>query len=275
VIPREGGVRNAGTLILIGGSEDKVGDRIVLAEVAKSLGSGKLVVATVASEVPDLQWETYREVFRSLGVEAVDHLSIRNREQAVDPACVAVLENAGGVFFTGGDQLKISSRLAGTPIDSRIRELYGRKCGLVAGTSAGASAMGEMMLVSTGINESHKMGGAFLMARGLGLVNDMVIDQHFAQRARIERLVGAVAENPTVLGVGIDEDTAIILRSTGKLDVIGAGAVYIVDGQGVTYTNLAERTPERTLCLFDLKLHVLCHDSSFDLVTRRPSQTRK
>lgn len=262
---------NQGTLILIGGSEDKVGARLILCEVAKHVGAGKLVVATVASEIPELQWATYSAVFRELGVGSVEHLSIATREQASDPARTAVLNDATAVFFTGGDQLKITSRLAGTPVYSRIRAVYEREGGLIAGTSAGASAMGEMMLVSNSTEESHKVASAFFMARGLGLVRDMVIDQHFAQRARIERLVGAVSEDPTVLGIGIDEDTALVMSPGGTMRVIGAGAVYIADGQSVTYTNLAEKAAERTLCLFDLRLHVLCHQSSFDLATRRPS----
>jgi cyanophycinase len=261
---------NAGTLILIGGREDKRGDRIVLSEVARTAGAGKLVIATVASEVPDLQWSTYSSIFREIGIEEVQHLSIDNREQASDPARTAILDNATAVFFTGGDQLRITSKLAGTPVFARIRAIY-EEGGLIAGTSAGASGMGEMMLVSHATEDSHKVAGAFFMARGLGMVRDMVIDQHFAQRARIERLVGAVAEDPTALGVGIDEDTAIVIEPGGSFRVIGAGAVYVADGQSVTYTNLSERNPETTLCLFDVRLHVLCRETLFDLRTRRPA----
>ena len=107
------------------------------------------------------------------------------------------------------------------------------------------------------------------MVRGLGLVPDLIIGQHFAQRARIERLVGAVAEDPGVLGIGIDEDTAVILEDQ-TLRIAGSGAVYVADGQGVIYTNLSERTPDQTLRLYDLPLHVLSHGSTFDLRTRRP-----
>ena len=260
-----------GTIILIGGSEDKRGNRLILNEVARRAGSGTFVIATLASEIPDKQWATYSSIFRDMGVTAIEHLHVDTREQAADPVRTALLEHATAVFFTGGDQLKITSKLAGTPIYSRIRAMYEEEGGLLAGTSAGASAMGEMMLVSNSAEHSHKMGGAFFMARGLGFVRDMVIDQHFAQRARIERLVGAVAEDPTALGIGIDEDTAVVYGPDKSFRVIGAGAVYVADGHSVTYTNMAERTPERTLCLFDVSLHVLCHDSCFDLKTRRPA----
>jgi cyanophycinase len=132
--------------------------------------------------------------------------------------------------------------------------------------------MGDSMLVSRGPLEepSHKVDAAFYMARGLGLVSDLIIDQHFAQRARIERLIGAIAENPGVLGVGIDEDTGVILEPDNRCHVIGTGAVYVADGSGVTHTNVSEQSRGHTLSLFDVALHVLNHGTGFDLGTRRP-----
>jgi cyanophycinase len=199
----------------------------------------------------------------------IRHLQIEGREGASDPSNLEMVDNASVVYFTGGDQLKLASKLGGTPMLNRIHRLYEQRGGVIAGTSAGASAMGGTMLVSHATESSHKVESSFFMARGLGLVPDLVIDQHFAQRARIERLVGAVAEDPGVLGIGIDEDTAVILES-GMLQIIGSGAVYVADGQGVTYTNVSERTPDQTLSLFDLHLHVLSNGSIFDLASRRP-----
>lgn len=260
-----------GAMILIGGSEDKDGARVILAEVVRRSAGGKLLVATVASDEPEQQWLRYCRVFRELGAGQIEHLAVSSREEAADPARLEVLRGASTVFFTGGDQVKITTRLGGTPLYTQIRSLYEQRQLLLAGTSAGASAMGETMLVSQGEKEdSHKVEGAFFMARGLGLVHDLVIDQHFAQRARIERLVAAVAENPGVLGIGIDEDTAVILDEPGRFRVVGSGAVYVADGHGVTHTNVSEHCSERTLCLFDLKLHVLINQTEFDLETRRP-----
>ncbi len=199
----------------------------------------------------------------------IRHLQIQGREGASDPSNLEMVDNASAVYFTGGDQLKLASKLGGTPMLNRIHRLYEERAGVIAGTSAGASAMGVTMLVSHATESSHKVESSFFMARGLGLVPDLVIDQHFAQRARIERLVGAVAEDPGVLGIGIDEDTAVILES-GMLRIIGSGAVYVADGQGVTHTNVSERTPDQTLSLFDLRLHVLSHGATFDLESRRP-----
>jgi cyanophycinase len=260
-----------GAVILIGGSEDKHGARLILSEVARRCGSGTLVVATLASEEPDRQWRRYERVFTELGVKRVQHLAITSREHIMDGSQDAVGDDVSAVFFTGGDQVRIVAKLGGTALLARLRERFA-KGALFAGTSAGASAMGETMLVSDeSSNEaSHKVDAAFYMTRGLGLVRDMVIDQHFAQRARIERLIGAVAENPGVLGIGIDEDTGIVIEPTGTFHVLGSGAVYVADGRRVTHTNMSEEARGHTLCLFDVALHVLNHGTSFDLNSRRP-----
>ena len=260
-------------LILIGGSEDKEGERLILNEVARHAGTGTMVVATLASEMPELQWERYQRLFLGIGVRELSHLAIAGREEAIDPSTLAALDHASAVFFTGGDQVKITTKLKGTDLFTRIKEIY-RNGGLLAGTSAGASAMGEVMLVGESTQEeSHKVGGAFYMAHGLGLVEGLVVDQHFAQRARIERLIGAVAENPGGLAIGIDEDTAVIVDNERHLRVIGSGAVYVADGRTVTHTNMSEQMKGSTLCLFDVTLHVLSHNTGFDLATRRPFAT--
>jgi cyanophycinase len=243
-----------------------------LKEIASHARSRVLVVATLASEEPAQQWESYREAFGDLDVGDIRHLQIEGREGASTQSNLEMVDNASVVYFTGGDQLKLASKLGGTPMLNRIHRLYEERGGVVAGTSAGASALGATMLVSHATESSHKVESSFFMARGLGLVPDLVIDQHFAQRARIERLVGAVAEDPGVLGIGIDEDTAVIVESR-TLRIIGSGAVYVADGQGITYTNVSERTPDRTLSLFDLRLHVLSNGSIFDLGSRRPNCT--
>lgn len=263
---------NPGTLIIIGGREDKKGQRLILKEVARRVGSGKLVIASVASQEPEAQWARYRRAFTELGVQQLEHLHIEQRSEAIDPARAEMLADANAIFFTGGDQVKITTKIGGTPIFQRVRQLYEEEGGLIAGTSAGAAAMGETMLVAGSSDGSHKVESAFFMARGLGLIRDMVIDQHFAQRARIERLVAAVAENPSVLGIGIDEDTAVIVEQERCFTVVGSGAVYVADGHTVSYTNVAQNASDRTLCLFDVRLHVMSHDTQFDLQTRRPSR---
>jgi cyanophycinase len=181
---------------------------------------------------------------------------------------LAKLEGATGVFFTGGDQLKITSQIGDTPVERRIQEIY-QAGGIVAGTSAGASAMCETMLVRGSGQESHRIGD-ILMAPGLGLMRDVIIDQHFAERGRMGRLLGAVAENPRVLGIGIDEDTAIVVEDESSFYVLGRGAVYVVDGSGVTHSNITEES-DTTLSMYDVRLHVLSKGDRFLLQERCPS----
>jgi cyanophycinase len=258
------------TLIVIGGHEDKLGDALILREVARHVGSGKLVVTAVASSDPDGVFEEYERVFRGLGVRHVANLGVRTREEAKDKKNVSILDDANAVFFTGGDQLKITSQIGDTPIFNRVREIY-RAGGLVAGTSAGASVVCSTMLVGGNARTSPRLGDTVQMAPGLGFIRDVIIDQHFAERGRMGRLLGAVAQNPKTLGLGIDENTAVVIDGHKSFYVVGAGAVYAVDGRYVSYSNVNETEADKTLAVYDLKLHVLTEGDSFDLTTRRPT----
>jgi cyanophycinase len=257
------------TLIIIGGGEDRSGDKIILGEVARRVGAGKLVVTTVAMPNPDGLFENYERAFRSLGVRHVFKLEINERREATEEAKLRVLDDAVGVFFTGGDQMKISSQIGDTPVFSRVHEIYGDG-GVIAGTSAGASAMSETMLVAGGGEESFTIGGATRMAPGLGLIGGVIIDQHFTERGRMGRLVGAVAQNPKNIGIGIDEQTAIVVEGGREFYVLGSGAVYVLDGTGITYSNIAEEETHKTISVHGLKLHTLSQGDGFDLVSRKP-----
>lgn len=171
------------------------------------------------------------------------------------------------MFFTGGDQLKITSQLGGTPTFSRIQEIFGAG-GVIAGTSAGASAMSETMLVANNDDASYRIKSVLLMAPGLGFAQDMLIDQHFAERGRMARLIGAVSQNPRVLGIGIDEDTARILEHNRSFRVLGVGAVYVVDASKTTYSNIGEEDSDRTLSSFGITIHMLSRGDRFELATR-------
>lgn len=256
-----------GPLIIIGGHEDKEGDKIILKAVADRLNGGRLVLATIASHEPQGYFETYQKAFGALGVNDLVELYIGDRAETHAAEKLAVLQEAAGVFFSGGDQLRISSQIGDTPIEARIREIW-RGGGLLAGTSAGASVMSDTMMVRGSSAETHRIGD-LQMSPGLGLVRDTIIDQHFAERGRIGRLLGAVAQSPRVLGIGIDEDTAIILEGD-NFKVIGSGAVYVVDAEGVTASNVAEARAERALSIFDVRLHVLASGDGLNLITRRP-----
>ena len=257
-----------GPLVIIGGHEDKEGERVILREVARHVKGGRLVVATVASHQPEGYFDSYKDAFFELGVTDLVELYVEERRETHLEEKLRLFDGATGVFFSGGDQLRISSQLGDTPVERRVREIH-EAGGVIAGTSAGASAMSDTMLVKGNSQETHRIGDLHLAA-GLGLVRDVIIDQHFAERGRIGRLLGAVAQNPRELGIGIDEDTAIVLRGH-QFDVIGSGGVYVVDGGTVTHSNIAEAKAERALSIHDVRLHVLCEGDRFDLRARRPT----
>ena len=260
----------AGTLFVIGGAEDREDTKEILSRLAERIGSGKLVISTLASDYGDELWEVYRKLFNSLGVKSVKHLGINHRDETSKDPRLDMLADAKAVFFTGGDQFKITTRLGGTALSEHIEEIY-RRGGIIGGTSAGATALGEMMLVVIPGAGITKVGDALHMTPGLGLAKNMIIDQHFSERGRIRRLLGAVAQNPRMLGVGIDEDTAVVVESDGTLNTLGSGAVYIVDGHDLTYTNISQSSFGRALSVFGVKLHVLSNGDRFDIHTRYPA----
>ncbi|MGZ2412283.1 cyanophycinase [Sphingomonas sp. F9_3S_D5_B_2] len=262
--------RRKGTLIIIGGHEDRDpnGERVILREVAKRVRNGKLVLATVASRKPEGYVEEYQKAFADLGIGDLVELYLHDRGEAWDREKLQVLDDAAGVFFSGGDQLRITSQIGDTGIEAKVRALFERG-GVIAGTSAGASVMSETMLVRGTSRETHRIGD-LSMAPGLGLISDVIVDQHFAERGRFGRLIGAVAHNPRVLGMGIDENTAALVEGD-ELQVIGAGAIYIVDGSGSTYSNVGDAATDVTLAMHNITVHILAGGNRFDLATRRPS----
>ena len=256
-----------GSLIAIGGNEDKEGERVILRAVAERLRGGQLVIATIASHEPEGYFEAYRDAFAPLGITDLVELYVDDREEAGDPAHRAILEGAAGIFFTGGDQLRIVSQMGDSALETMVRDLHLRG-GVIAGTSAGASVQSEAMLAGGTSAESYRIGDLH-MAPGLGLIPNVIIDQHFAERGRIGRLLGAVAHNPRLLGIGIDEDSAIIVDG-GQFSVIGSGGVTVVDAEGATRSNIAEAGPDRVLSIHHVALHALSAGDRFDLAKRAP-----
>jgi cyanophycinase len=206
-------------------------------------------------------------VFKELGVQHIEVLDVRSRNEARRPEAVEKIRKASVVFFTGGDQLRITSQLGDSPVFQCLQERF--EDGLtVAGTSAGAAAMPDTMLISGAGDESNEIS-ALGMAPGLGLIHGVVIDSHFAERGRFGRLLGAVAQNPMNLGIGIDEDTAIVLQRD-QFRVLGSGAVYVMDGTRISYSSLSESHPKGILSIYDVKLHVLARNDHFDLAHKHP-----
>lgn len=265
----------SGNLIIIGGAEDKEGDKEILKRVAKYIDpeNEKLLIATIATEYPEKSYQNYKNVFSNLGIKNIDKLDISTREDAFDMKNVELINNSNLLFFTGGDQLRITSMIGGSPVYTAIKDLCNNG-GLIAGTSAGASVMSDTMIVQGEDDESpHKC--TLKMSPGLGLVNNIIIDQHFAQRGRIGRLLTAIAQNPEVLGIGIDEDTAIVVSDKGTAEVIGSGAVYFIDGSSIDYSNVSEQYSDEVLSMFNVKLHVLKDGNRFNLLDKVPFEEDK
>ncbi len=258
-----------GKLVIIGGREDKTEEMRILTELVRLIDGGKVCVATVASSLGESIWEEYHAVFRHLGAREVTHLGISHRRQTKDAAGMRALAKAKCVFFTGGDQLKITSELGGTAIEDRIREIYADG-GIIAGTSAGASVMSDTMLVSGVGVSSYRIGGGLRMAPGLGFLSGVLIDQHFTERGRIGRLLGALAHNPKYLGLGVDENTAVIVEEGRRLRTVGIGGVYVVDAHEATDSNISDKDRDTALSLFNVKIHLLSDGDIFDLETRVP-----
>ena len=265
----------SGNLIIIGGAEDKRGKKEILKKVAEYINTkeDKMLIATIATEYPEKTYDDYKNVFIKLGIKNIDKLDISKREDAFNDKNINLIKTTNLLFFTGGDQLRITSMIGGTPIYNVIKELCSNG-GVIAGTSAGASVMSDTMIVEGEDDESpHKC--TLKMSPGLGLVKNIIIDQHFAQRGRVGRLLTAIAQNPEVLGIGIDEDTAILVSDKGTAEVIGSGAVYFIDGSGITYSNVSEQYSNEILSMFNVKLHVLKEGDQFDLLKKIPFEEDK
>jgi cyanophycinase len=257
--------RSKGRLFIIGGHEDREGERTILRAICRDITQGdrRLAIVTAATGHPADVAREYTAVFQDLGVTAIDVLDVRNREDACDASVVHMLAEAAVVFFTGGDQLRITSHIGGSPLCECLHDLY-RKGHTIAGTSAGAAAMPDTMMIWGSSDASYQSGGLG-MAPGLGLIKDVVIDTHFAERGRMGRLLGAVAQNPRNLGIGIDEDTALLVEPNGMGTVVGSGAVYFVDGRHITYSSLAECRATDVVGIHDVILHVLVDGDQYDL----------
>jgi cyanophycinase len=257
-----------GKLIIIGGHEDKEGAATILEAVAQEAKKGTLVIMTVATQLPGEMAEEYATIFQRMGVKKIEVVDINTREDGRNKANVEKVAAAAVLFFTGGDQLRITSQIGDSLVFQTMHEIY-QKGATIVGTSAGAAAMPETMLIAGPSDESNRVS-ALVMAPGLGLIPGVVIDSHFAERGRMGRLLGAVAQNPRNLGIGIDEDTAITVEANERFTVMGSGAVYVVDGSTVTFSSISEKNPDNILSIHDVKLHVLGENDCFNMVDRQP-----
>jgi cyanophycinase len=262
-------VTRPGLLIAIGGAEDKTRERVILRYFLEAAGGSDatIVVLATASEVPETG-ERYADLFYKLNADSVEVLHVDTRDHALEAqeGAFDVLEFATGLFLTGGSQLKFSSALGGTALADVIRRRHAVGM-VVAGTSAGAAILSAHM-IALGDGGGSPRRRLVHMAPGLGLAPNLIIDQHFRRRDRLGRLLTALSYNPGPLGVGIDEDTAAILGADGILSVMGAGAVTVVDGSAMRFTNSHAVLRGQPISMLGLKIDVLTAGCRYDLGKR-------
>jgi cyanophycinase len=261
--------KEPGSLVIIGGAEDKEDRCEILQEVVRLAGGShaRIVVMTVATEFPLEVGAKYLDVFHRLGVADVRTFDVSSRENANAATAVKAIDEATCVFFTGGDQIRITELLGGTKVDALLHKRFEEGM-LLAGTSAGASMMSSTMIVE-GEPETNPRLGIVEMAPGMEFIQGVVIDQHFAQRGRLGRLLSAVAQYPHHLGLGIDENTAVIVENQ-TFRVIGSGAVTVVDAGALSYSNVRGLRENDDLALCGVTLHILPKGYRFHLRERVP-----
>ncbi len=259
-----------GWIIPIGGAEEKENDRAILARFVELCGGGgaDIVVIPTASKLLSTG-PRYVEIFNDLGVARVDVMDFDTRRDADEPGRVARIEQATGVFFTGGNQLRLATLIGGTAVAKAIR-LANANGTHVAGTSAGAAFLSEHM-IAFGEEGQTPIAGMVRLAPGLGLTNRFVIDQHFRQRDRLGRLTAALAFNPFAIGIGLDEDTSAFIGPDNTLEVLGSGGVTVVDAAGLEFSSMAQVEEGQAVCLLGLRFHILVAGATFNLHTRQAS----
>ena len=256
-----------GWIVPIGGAEDKEMRRRILKRFVQLCGGRDADIAIIptASRLPDTG-QRYEELFDRLEAGRARSIGFATREDGQRDDYLRQLETATGVFFTGGNQLRISTIIGGTPAAKMIREQNARGVH-VGGTSAGASILSDHMIVF-GKEGASPRAGSVRLAPGLGLTNRFIIDQHFRQRDRLGRLVAALAFNPFAIGIGLDEDTAAFIRPDNVLEVEGSGAITVVDAGDLQFSSMADVDQDQPVCLLGLKVHILVAGATFDLNTR-------
>jgi cyanophycinase len=257
-----------GYVIPIGGAEDKLDNQEILNKFVELCGGSEAVITVIptASQLDDTG-ARYQKIFEELGVKTTYSLPITERSDAQKPEYLTTLEKSTGIFITGGNQLRLSTILGGTPIAQSIRKLNAQGVHY-AGTSAGAAIVSQHMITggSTGIVPTEN---GVNLAPGMGLINTIVVDQHFNQRNRLARLLSAVSYNPFLIGIGLDEDTAAFIDHNNVFTSVGSGAITVIDASDIKYSSMAEARSGDALTLLNVKLHILAAGGRFDISERK------
>jgi|APLak6261678615_1056124.scaffolds.fasta_scaffold04112_2 cyanophycinase len=262
--------KKRGHIVPIGGAEDKEGDSDILRKFLEVSGGKKarVVIIPTASSLDDTG-RRYEKIFKKLGAQEARALPITNRTEAGKEEWLAYVDEADAIFITGGNQLRLSTILGGTPMAKAIRRANASGA-TVGGTSAGAAILSEHM-IAHGAEGTTPKAGMVTLSPGFGLTNRFIIDQHFRQRDRLGRLLTALAYNPFAVGLGLDEDTAAFLDGTGTLTVVGKGAITLVDVAELEHSSLAETQEGKPVSLTNVRLHVLVQGGTYNLETRKAS----
>ena len=274
-----------GKLISIGGAEDKGTDPEpnftqknnfnffelqILQRIVNEVGGPDkhIEVITSASSVPLEVAEGYLTAFGKLGCTDVHIMDIRKREEVSQPDYMERIKNCGGVLFTGGNQMRLSTFFGGTPFLKIVQDRYMNEPFVIAGTSAGAMAMSNTMIYQ-GSSSEALLKGEVKMSTGLGFMNNVIIDSHFVKRGRFGRLAEAVASNPACIGIGLGEDTGLLVTEGNYMEAIGSGLVIIIDGHNIAHSNIADVAYGSPISIENLIVHVMAKGNAFDLRARQ------
>jgi cyanophycinase len=257
-------------MIIIGGAEDKENEKSILATFHQLAGGtqARILILPTASSMPEILGEVYRQLFVKMGVAQADVLRVASRYEAELSETAELVKTYTGLFMTGGDQLRLCQVIAGTLMADAMQASSQAGELVIAGTSAGASAMGDCMIARGYSGESPRRSIVDLTV-GLGILQNVIIDQHFHNRNRLARLMTAVALRPDCLGVGIDENTAVILQQDSSLEVMGEGSVAIVDGGELVYNTINETESSQPFSASGFRIHIMAKGQRFSLRDRK------
>jgi len=273
-----------GTLISVGGAEDKGTDLElgiiarnnlnffeigILKNIVKEINNNeaRIEIITTASQIPDEVGDNYLDAFGKLGCKNVGHMKIRNREDAMQPEYLERLKACDAIMFSGGNQLRLTSIFGGTDFLDLLHHRYENEKFIIAGTSAGAMAMSNTMIYQGNASNAH-LKGEVKITTGLAFIKDVIIDSHFNKRGRFSRLAQAVAANPSAIGIGLGEDTGVIIRNGCEMEAIGSGAVVIIDGRNIKHNNIADIEEGAPISVENMIVHIMEKGNCFNSKTR-------
>ena len=260
-----------GHLVIIGGAEDKYNERRLLRKFVALAGGAeaRILIVPVASDYPEFSADVYTQTFRKLGLQQIKVLRATSRQEVINTDAENLLEGVTGVLLSGGDQMRLASVLGGTEFARLLEDRVRHTSMVLAGSSAGAAGMSAAMIVR-GDPASYPNKNSIRISPGLGILQSIIIDQHFTERGRLSRLITAVSYNPRQLGLGIDENTAVVVSGDGTLEVHGDGTVTIVDGSQISYNDIAEVEESQPFAVAGLQLHILRDGLRYDITRRAP-----